>query len=99
QGCGQMSFSQAHPSHKDDVASFFEERKPEEVLHLRPIDFFWPGPIELFERSDDGEASFGNAALGRPVFSSQTFSFGEPAQKVQWRPVFLHGLLRQREMM
>ena len=98
QGCGQMSLSQANTAHEDDVASFFEERKAQEVLHLGPIDFLGPGPIELFEGFDDGEASARNAALGGPIFSAQGFSFGQAAQKVQLGPVFLHRFFGQAEM-
>ena len=52
----QVGFAQADGAQEDDVAVVFQGGQTEEVLHLGAVGFFGPGPVELFESSQGGEA-------------------------------------------
>ena len=90
-----MSFTEAGPAHEDDIGLVLEKGEAEEILHVGAIDLLGPGPVELFEGFDHGEARHLDAALGCPILAPERLAFDQAAQKVQRRPVLLRRLLGQ----
>jgi hypothetical protein len=43
------------------------------------IDFFWPGPVELFEGFKDGKARRLDAPLGCPILAPERLAFDQAA--------------------
>ena len=76
----------ADAADKHDAGLVFEEGQPEEVLHLGLVDLFGPGPVELFERLDDGEAGGGHTPHDLPFLPTLSFAFDEPGQVLDCRP-------------
>jgi hypothetical protein len=40
-----VGFSQTHAAKEYNVGFFFDKLQPEDVLNLKAVDFFGPGPI------------------------------------------------------
>ena len=81
-GGGQVGFTKANASEKDDIGFVFDKFQTKEVLHGHPVDFLWPTPLELIDGFDNGETGEADAALDGAVMAGRDLPLGETVQIV-----------------
>ena len=75
-GC-QMRFAQPNTTKKNDIAFFINELESEQVFYLELVDFFGPGPLELFKRFNLRKTCGTDASLRSAVLSQVGFCSGQ----------------------
>src|SRR5829696_9250860 len=94
-----MALAHTDRTEEHDIGFLLEELQSEEVLHLQPINLFWPVPAELFEGLDDGKGGALDAPLNAPVTLVVVFSFDEAPEILQMIPLLSGGLGGQIAML
>lgn len=94
-GDTERGFAKPDAAEKNDVGPVFDELRTKQVLDLQAIDFFRPGPVELIQGFDQGQAGQFEAALNGTVLAVVGFTLHEGVRIMYVGPVVLGGLLRQ----
>ena len=94
-----MSFANAHAAYENDVGCLLDKLQPEQLLYLKTVDFFGPGPMELIQGFDHRKACHANAALDRTILSQRGFPIGQFFQVVLMGPAVLCGLFGKLMML
>jgi len=82
EGEGEMCFAEADAAEEDDIGVEVDEAEAEEVLDLGAVDRGGPGPVELIEGLEHGEASGLGAAEDAAIVAGGGFEFGEAEEEV-----------------
>ena len=69
EGDGAVSLAQANCTNEDDVGVGCDKGQAEQILDQRAVDLFWPVPLKVFHRLEDGKAGFFNASLDGAAFA------------------------------
>ena len=88
---GQMGFAYTDATKEDDVGVVLEECQAHEVLKLRAVDLFGPGPVVGVEGLEDGEAGGLDAPFDAVFPSPMRFALQEVGEIVRIGPVVLEG--------
>ena len=59
-----MGFTEAGPSHENDVGLVLVKGEAKEILHMRAIDLFGPGPVELLDGFNHGGSAPPGCGVG-----------------------------------
>ena len=89
-----MRLAEADVADQDDVGLGRDELQAEEVLDLRPVDFGWPGQLELIEGLEHREAGVLDASLDAAALAHRRFALDQPCQKLHVRELLRGGLCR-----
>ena len=76
---------------EDDVGVVCDEGQAEQVLDLRAIDLFWPAPLKVFHRLEDGEASIFDASFDCAVLAQCGLALDQLGQIRKVRELLLGG--------
>jgi hypothetical protein len=91
EGAGDMSLAKANGTNEDDVGVVCDEGQTEQVLDLRAIDLFWPAPLKVFHRLEDGEAGLSDAPLDSAALAPGSFALDQLGEIRKVRDLLLSG--------
>ena len=87
-----MGFAESHATQENDIGRLLDKLQPEQLLNLKAVDFFRPGPIELIQGFNSPESVPGECGVGGTIFSQRRFAVGQFFQIVFVRPTVFGGL-------
>jgi hypothetical protein len=80
EGKGGVRLAEANGTNEDDVGVLCDEGQAEQVLNLRAIDLFWPGPLKVFYRLEDGETGVFDAPFDCAALAQRGLAFDQLGQ-------------------
>ena len=90
-GNTEMALAQPDVGNEQHVGLVGDELQTEQMLDLGPVDLLRPAPIELVDGLEHREAGQPHPALHTAVFAPAGFTFGQPRQIVEVRPLLGSG--------
>ena len=86
-----VRLAEADGTNKHYVGLACDEGQTEQVLDLRSIDLFWPVPLEVFHRLEDGETGFFDAPLDGAGRAPSGLALDQLSEILEMRDLLVSG--------
>ena len=83
--------AEADGANKHYVGLACDEGQTEQVLDLWSIDLFWPVPLEVFHRLEDGETGFFDAPLDGAGLAPSGLALDQLSEILKMRDLLVSG--------